>query len=127
MGIDPDIEYGGNCLACWAPGETPKYLYLNFIGIKTGALWLPGDPPPPNGMFKIEQFAGCLWTGVFDIIGISYGTLAPGTAITNRVIGTALAFDFGDPALCLFAAGNELTEPPARKYTSGTVQVSWKG
>lgn len=64
MGIIPKPpEYGDDCMACFDPGKTPLYLKCFFSGIKTGELWLPVLPPPPNGYWDLEQHIDhpCIW------------------------------------------------------------------
>lgn len=58
---DEPIEYGDNCAAGWAPGLTPKYVYIRFILIEKCP-----DPaliPPNDRVFKLtqEEFAPCDW------------------------------------------------------------------
>lgn len=57
-----EIEYGNDCLLGWEAGNTPKFVYVMFDGVKLG--FPVGSKQVPNGvLFKCEQKVGvpCQW------------------------------------------------------------------
>lgn len=67
MGIEIPPEFGDDCLACYAPGATPTYLWATFEGITKSAEWEPADGELINGVFRLEQHPTipCYWTLVW--------------------------------------------------------------
>ena len=73
MGIvtDPGYEmWGVDFLGCFLVGHTPKKLYLSVSGLIYNTATPPGSPPPPNGIWLLEQklgspaiweYAGSVW------------------------------------------------------------------
>lgn len=69
--VPESVEPGNDCALCtippgplWEPGETPKYIFAYFAGIKKCA---PSVKQPPNGRtFKLTQTPGnnCTWQHV---------------------------------------------------------------
>lgn len=57
---DKPIEYGDNCLACFASGETPEFVYVRFslVEICPGALDPNCITPPNDRLFKLAQVDG---------------------------------------------------------------------
>lgn len=72
MGIEPDIEFGNDCGACYPAGQTPKYLYASFRFI-VKCPWAAGfGPPPPNQTFQLVQTLPCSWGAIVAPFQITY-------------------------------------------------------
>lgn len=125
MGIETDpigYEYGNNCLACWAPGLTPKNLVVDIEGVTRGALWAPGMPDPPNGRYLLTQgVIPCQW--LFDVAGTvgSYHTGIPGSQLL--LYWFAVPMFLGNSGnSCVFSFTNTLT-CPTNEYCGGRAIV----
>lgn len=127
MGIEPDIEYCNDCVACFPINKTPKFVYVSFAGIQTGALWIPGFSPPPNGIFKLESVGACLWTGGTATYVFDWKSNLPGTLILATEMILQIAFSYNDPASCVTAGSNQITQPPDRIYHGGKAKIGWNG
>ena len=74
MGIDPDVEFGNDCLACFNADETPKVIYAAFMDIE----WCPWVPlvnrfPPPNKKRCLTQTGDpCIWQYADANITVTY-------------------------------------------------------
>lgn len=51
--------------ACWATGQTPKYLICSIYGVEKETP-NPSQPDPPNGMVNLEQVDAHHWTAYKD-------------------------------------------------------------
>lgn len=73
---DEPIEYGVHCTHCFANGETPKYVYVRFIGIEkcTGVGKGACLTPPNDRAFKLKQLVGfpCSWQFSDSVWTIDY-------------------------------------------------------
>lgn len=126
MGIQ-EIEYGADCLDCFLPGRTPRWMYLSFTGIEIGPLWVPPMDPPPNYIVMLEQVPGvpCHWQLVISWMSFLYRTSAVDSAINCQHFATTSPFDAADggPLQTYFVSRNAPPAPLA--FYSGTCQVSW--
>ena len=125
MGIAPDIQYGHDCLACWPPFLTPKFLWVTFADII-----LSPDPPcdtltTANVTVKLTQLNACFWFGITGHIWASFTTNIPGSRLAATWEQVFAAFDSFDPADCIFAHANQLPGPPDTCYSGGFGQVTW--
>lgn len=128
MGILPDIEFGNDCLACWGAGLTPKYIYLSISEMQAGNLWLPTDPPPPNGIWKLTQRpAPCEWLYFIWPWQWFYDTALPGSAIEGTYEIADQVFQKGIPVNCTHAFTNNINFPAGSHYYGGKAQVSFTG
>jgi len=125
MGIPPPPEYGNDCPVCWPAGMTPKYVYIDFVGIQRGALGVPPWPDPPNGTWKLEQtIEPCKWYSLIDPFQFWYQVDLPGTLIAANVFDVPFCFVNENPADCIVAGDNDLVNP-AGFYYGGSAKVSW--
>ena len=126
MGIEPDIEYGNNCL-CWDAGKTPKGILLTFAGIEKGSLWNPGFPEPPNRRHVCMQGIPCSFTKNTPDFIYNYQTNLPGSQISIFYwpIGF-FAFNFLDVANCVFAGSNSIAVPLNKIWYGGNCQITWQ-
>lgn len=122
MGIMPaPIDPGVNCLRCFAPNETPKTLKIFFGDIKTGDLFLPGLPPPPNGYWDISQVAliPCHYE-FFDADKIyEYEMQATKTVLGFTWTASAPAFGALPLTLCTRYFTNWINNPVGNVYWGG--------
>ncbi len=126
MGIEPDIEFGNNCL-CFEAGRTPKRIFLNFSGIQEGSIWFPGLPGSPNGTYVCTQGIPCSWTLNTPDFIFNYQTNLPGSQISvfNFLTGF-FAFNFIAIADCVFAGANNIAVPLNKAWWGGKGRLAWQ-
>lgn len=119
--LDPALdEYAaGDCLTCYAAGKTPKYLYVCFTGIEIGDNWIPGvDPPPPNGVHRVEWSMACDWGALEGNIGFAYR--GDGDWSRLQVYDPWIEiFDSGIQPACILYFENSIVNPVGNKYYDG--------
>ena len=126
MGIEPDIEYGNNCLLCWAAGLTPKKVWVKFSGIQKSPNF-PLAPPPPNGTFVLTQTAqACQWGALAGIWSIGYHANGGGTGIAALQFPFPEGFQFTSIFRCLTAGPNDFINPILHPYILGNAKVAWQ-
>ena len=107
------------CVACFAPGETPHVLQVCLSGIAVGALWVPADPPPPNGTWPLNPVGLCTWQAI--IAGYWFDFHINGfenvLQVTDAVPRTY--FFSGNPPACTFWHANFFAVPAGNKYYGG--------
>lgn len=114
---------GGACLACFGLNTTPAAMFMAVTGIQIGALWLPGDPPPPNGIFTMQPFAPCVWrlaTGTYTFVWNPQGGFLH---CTIGVVGVGSAFADSLGAGCNYLYDNIQVAPAGQHYFGGTTQI----
>lgn len=84
MGIPPDIVYGNDCLACYPPGETPKFIYITAADITKCAWAAALELYPPNDLFKLTQSNGCDWAYIDDTYQVIYNGVAPDAGLVMK-------------------------------------------
>ncbi len=125
MGVPPEIEYGNDCLACWAAGKTPRYLYMSLTEIVTGPLWLPWMDPPPNGVWQLEQvhLQACNWGLFSGLKTFTYRAGAAGIIFVGHAAASS-PFDSGPLAPCSGFAISLIVPPPLAAFYYGKAQMS---
>jgi len=114
---------GNQCPACWPADETPKHIYIAISGVLQGALWIPADPPPPNGLFKLAIQIPCRWLNIFPDFDIFYkASLAPSTLTIEGPLHVAYFFGTNiNPCIRWFA--NEIQVPAGNLYYAGHATI----
>jgi len=112
-----------DCLACFASGKTPNSLFCQLTGIKNGALWTPGDDPPPNGLYELNYSAGCIWDLNLSGVPSLLYRISPGLTIFNVTSSSRLAFNFSASPMCNYTLSNQLTSPTGNYYYGGWAQL----
>lgn len=129
MGIPwPPDGFGLNCLSCFAPGQTPPFVFVTFEAIEIGDKWRPGDPPPPNGTFQLDQHL---------LNGCHYGAFTPTAFLFFSMegdLGHITIEAFGIPqfisdngGVCHWFGGNQLQNPALSHWTRGYAQIAFTG
>lgn len=110
------------CLACYDVGSTAITVYMCLAGIKIGAAWVPGDPPPPNGVHILTIVANCAWTnlGANEYV---YMMLGPFTFVVSRIAGGVMYFFYQGLPTCQLWQPNSLANPAGVKYYGGWCMV----
>lgn len=131
----PGIFYGADCLHCFDPGKTPKYLYVLFSNTQE---CVPHRPPvcktPPNDhVFELTQhyaepccfvYQGADWSVEF------YFSFIP-VPLSRLFLRDSLGSDYfyGDAPGCIAAGhvfANDITcEWPTACSHGGTATVTW--
>lgn len=124
--IDPPI-YGDDCLACFAAGETPEYMWLMFSDVLLGDDWQSGDPPAPHGPKLLQQGGNpCLWflndPPFYYQFVINVGPFHISSSFAG---GAAQWFADTWPGGCLYKGDNQLNQPIAHHYYGGSAQVAF--
>lgn len=111
------------CPACYAAGKSPASVFCNLSGIETGFAWVPGNDPPPNGVYELPASAPCTWSAVFGNWTFTYENVAPNASITimHAVMGLGF-FDIVVPVCSLWFTNQQL-EPPILKWCKGQCVV----
>ena len=134
MGIrvppEPD-PFENDCLACYDPGKTPKYLYAIFGGIEHNRNIMPGSLEPPNGSYRITQdpLRACRWIlDGKDWFIEYYANGSPlGPTRASSLVAIHLFFDISfwatDTEPCTNTFRNELTIGPAQPWGGGAAWV----
>lgn len=126
MGIVPDIEFGNDCGACFAAGETPKFMHLEVAGMKNGNLWLPMFGPPPNGLWILTQQPNpCEWRGAHGTRLWLLWIFIPGSRLIGGVHDVFQVFHGFDVNNCHYAFGNLLNDWLTQVFYGGSAQISW--
>lgn len=125
MGIALNETPADACFWRVWPDDMPNEIYLSVSGIQKGALWVPGNPPPPLGSFKLIQEGGCSFWKRDEGYTISFIQNLVGSTLEMAIPGGFAAFDFFDPTRTLWAGANGIQQPPARKYFGGFCRLSW--
>lgn len=125
MGINPEPEYGLNCNTCFAPGKTPKRIFIWFMGVQTGFEWRPGMPAPPSGQYILTQTAPCFWAKPIGPGQTSYGTNLPGTVINFNFGMPFFAFGFFNLTNCLQKGVNQIVNGPGAFYHAGHARIEF--
>ncbi|KKM95340.1 hypothetical protein LCGC14_1189130 [marine sediment metagenome] len=128
--IDPAAE-GVNCALCYGIGKpfgnivTPERITVVFTGIQRGPGWLPGDPEPPNGSYRLNQVAPC----TFQFVGANWITAISWTVdrTTVELLNPLFTAFSSQPTLnCQTFVPNELSGP-AVDFINGTATISPEG
>lgn len=125
MGIEPDIEYGNDCLACWTPGKTPKKLWVSFSGIKALIGLMAPFVGAANSTIELTQKTACYWENLAPPIGAYYKTGLPGSILSAWTEGLHPTFTATSPNNCVFGFANELPGLPEFFFAGGYGHVSW--
>jgi len=98
MGLPlPEPEYGNDCLACWPPGETPKFVLMMI----TGAVGCPFGPPPfdpANSAWILPQTNPCEWLLSVGVYGLSIERDYPGGFTLFTQVNTGRRTFYSAPA-----------------------------
>ena len=111
------------CPACFAAGETPEKLFVNLSGIQQGALWLPANGPPANGIFEVAITAPCSW---IDAIGGMLINYVPSPAATNLVVQRPVGdfqFQFAGVPVCQIWMPNDQAAPAGWIFWGGFCMI----
>jgi len=103
MGLPlPEPEFGDNCLACYAPGETPKAVVMFISGVEVCPLLDPKGPL--GGAWVLPQVLACEWFINDGISAVGVKRNAPGgnTLFSQLNLGIGI---FGSTALVPCASG----------------------
>ncbi len=129
LNTDPELYgvagTGDECLACYASGETPLSLFFTFSGMQSGDDWLPGDPPPPNGIWAVPHTNNCVYTfddGTWTLL-FNRDSTSSFTQWKRKSDGRIAFFGFGATA-CLTDLDNSLASAPGRIYYGGSLNIS---
>lgn len=115
---------GQGCAACFAVDETPVTLYACLTGVLTGNAHGGGDPPPPNGTFKMDWTANCFWFGQHDGFDFSFFYIPSFTTIEVKITGDANAFLQIDFIGCSKWWSNGLDVPAGNHYYGGFASIN---
>lgn len=120
-------EYGVNCDTCFDP-STAKYVYASVSSVKQGNNWAPGDAPPPNNIFRLEQWAvPCQWKYVSANWSIILVITPVTTSFRIWYVPDFLPLIFdGGGIECVWYLTSTHINPIGTKYYEGDVQISWK-
>lgn len=113
-------EYaGGDCITCWPAGKTPRYLYACFSDIKQGDDWIAGvDPPPPNGVQRLEWSMFCDFGALVGNIGYAYRGNGDWSRLQVYDPGGDM-FDSQIQPACTSYFENFIVNPVGNKYYGG--------
>lgn len=112
-----------NCNACHAVNETPLYKYAAISGVLKGDLWNPADPPPPNGLWKLETQMVCTWFNFFPNWEITLMHNIPNTALTVRIPFVLEGFSAVEAGACTRYLPNVNQVPAGNHYYSGQAVI----
>ena len=125
MGTPLPVENPGvPCSSCWGSGnpfgsgDTPKYVLLDFSGLKPGSLWVPAADEIVLRQQKLTQTVNpCAWlfTGPVFSVGLvvdSFGV----TQISGGFFGFNLVFSGGVVQPCQLVVPNGFTGPDGVFY-----------
>lgn len=119
------------CPNCWGLGKpfagfwTPCYIQATITGMKTGPLWNPGLPDPPNGFYELLQFSPCIWSTIIGIAALDLIYYPATTLFTINYPGLLNIFlGWGDP--CVLTVNNTNPDWPGL-YQGGTASWTWLG
>lgn len=118
-------EYGNDCF-CFDAGKTPKYVYASFMSIIKGGQWIPGDPGPPNSIFKLTQTVGnaCEWRAISGPWSLMFQMAAADTHLFC-VLGMLAGFNSSAGAACKTSFANFYAACFGHKYCLGFGQAAW--
>lgn len=121
--LDPALyDYtapGNACPVCFAPGQTPATLFACYFGIQIGSIWLPTDPPPPNGIYELSASAPCVYGCVLPDPLISLQWTGGHSAIQSLIAGGGLFFVADSVPACNYIWPNSFNSPLGRRYWCG--------
>jgi len=125
MSIDTTPPGGGPsppppivCTTCF-PVTTPDTIHLCLQGIRKGALWVGGDPEPPNDTHPLSIIAACHWTSTVSGIIYTYRIVGGFSLFLAQTVGADWIFSqvvFGN---CKYWASNLAQVPAGVKYYGG--------
>lgn len=129
MGIstNPNLdEYGNNHNLCFAPGFTPKFLYLSFSGIT--CICPPYYHHNPNTTYKLEQspIYSDFWQFIDTDVNISLHLHSTYSRIDYvGPLGVGVFYSQSSD-LCKYYFENFQTDPLFFCYLDGSCQVAWR-
>lgn len=94
-----------------------------FSGIKRGNLWIPTDPPPPNGIFIVDIHASCHWTGADATWKYSYRIFGGNTLVNCADFLAVSAFKNTHIGVCQLWHPNVQINPVIETYYDGWCMV----
>ena len=121
----PPFETGEDCPACFAPGKTPKFMLVYYIGIQKGPLWHSGLPDPPNGIHVYEVFAPCMWYLYPTPLYGWYGMDLFNTSLNITYQPGSLIFGANIPGSCKYDFENQTVPPNTDYFFGGKAAVRW--
>lgn len=114
-------------MACWAPGETPKYIKVFISGVKRGFLWEEYMGMPPNGYHDMVQNPSypCQWTEPPGDFQMARYKAAPDNCyfMTGPFLPET-AFVSGDYPLCTKHFTNMFTDFDTTRFYGGTAYLT---
>lgn len=115
----PTIEYGNDCIQCYAAGETPKFIYVKFSGV----ILCPGKAWPGgvdlNTTWTLTQIAGCDWRYLDANWQIDWRNFpaGPWTNCYAYIAGTAQKhFTARQAPICLTTIDNDYLNCPGNPW-----------
>ena len=112
------------CPLCHDAGETPDEIFVGLSGIQRGPLALPGDPPPPNGVFLINAMVPCHWAATIDDNDFNLGLDAPNSNLVIDRPGGPSYFRGLTAGPCQSWFANIQQNPAVDKYYGGWATLS---
>lgn len=109
------------CDLCYDANKSPETIFLISSGIQTGALWLPTDPPPPNGIFELTTSAPCNWSATIGVYDLFYGLVVDTFEVSIDVPGPIPVFFDAIPIMCSVSFANFLAAPAGNHYYGGFI------
>lgn len=109
---------------CYPLDKCPKYLYLCLTGIKKGDLWGPGDPEPPNGIWRIEILKTEWWAWSYGPIQFQYLPTIGRSDVKVDIDPWTVIFIHETLDDCRKWFVNNLVNPAIEKYYDGFCLVT---
>jgi len=127
----PENEPGNPCGVCFGVGKafplpTPKYVQLDFSGVKPGQNFNGLQGGLPNGSHILKQYTPCSWTlftaneSYFLMWSINRSTVSSQDRSTQFTFQTVFL-----PALCMVEFDNAFTVWNGSAAFGGTCKVIW--
>jgi len=123
----PDYDYAPaplDCTACYDSGKSPAIQFLALAGIQRGLAAGPGDPQPPNGVYRLDAIAPCVWQTECD--GWTFFAAYAGL-VTSVAVGRPPAkevFWYSNPPACQTWAPNWNWDKTTMPYYGGHALLS---
>lgn len=125
--VDPDLyDYStppNVCPLCFDADKSPEIIFINVADIKIGDLWVPADPPPPNGNWAVHISAPCVWSETIGAFDFALHYQVDRTSLDIDVTGGAGCFLHLDLVPCTQWFQNEQLNPAVHKYYEGYARV----
>ena len=114
-----------NCILCHDLDKSPAQVQVAFAGIERGALWVPTDPPPPNGVFEILATAPCSWAATIGLYTIDLHMAPLLSLLEITIAGPITIFSKLWTFKCNLWYPNTITVPAGNKYYGGWGSLSY--